>query len=80
VVSQTVPTAVNLSFLRRSRYFFKYLLNYTYEAEWAPLLTHCSSQTLLAPEIEPGTSESVARNSDHQATEVVSNENNMMRL
>jgi hypothetical protein len=34
-------------------------------AEWTPFQTHCYSEIMAAPEIEPGTSESVARKSDH---------------
>jgi hypothetical protein len=53
------PTAVNLSFLDRSRYFFfKDLLISAHEAEWTPFQTHCYSENLASPGIEP-------RNSDH---------------
>jgi hypothetical protein len=34
-------------------------------AEWTPSQTHCYSENLVAPGIEPGTSELAARNSDH---------------
>jgi hypothetical protein len=65
-------TAVNISFLDRSRYFsFKYLLIYAHETEWTPFHIHCYSENLVAPGIEPGTSVSEARNSDHETTEVV---------
>jgi hypothetical protein len=51
------PTAVNLSFLDRSRYFsFMQLLIYPHEAEWTPFQTHCHSENLVAPGIEPGAS------------------------
>jgi hypothetical protein len=40
-------------------------------AEWTPFQTHCYVENLVAPEIEPGTSRSVAKNSDHQTTEAV---------
>jgi hypothetical protein len=64
--------AVNFSFLDRSRYFsFKQLLNYPREAEWTPFQTYYFSENLVAPGIEPGTSGSVARNSDHKTTEAV---------
>jgi hypothetical protein len=67
-----VPTAVNLNFIDRSCYFsFKYPLSYPHEAEWTPFQTHCFSENLIDPEIEPGTSGPVARNSDHETTEVV---------
>jgi hypothetical protein len=50
----------------RSRYSsFKYVLIYAHEAEWTPFQTHCYAENLVAPEIEPGTSEFAARNSDH---------------
>jgi hypothetical protein len=59
-------TAVNLSFLDRSRYFsFKKLLIYPHEAERTPFQTHYYSENLVAPGIEPGTSGSVARKADH---------------
>jgi hypothetical protein len=65
VVSATDPPAVNSVFLTGAATFsFKYLLNYPHEAEWTPLQTHYS-ENVVAPLIEPGTSGSVARNSDH---------------
>jgi hypothetical protein len=56
------PTAVNLSFLDRSRdlFSFKQLLVYPHEAEWASFQTHLYSENLGAPGIEPGTSVSTA--------------------
>jgi hypothetical protein len=61
-----VPTAVNLSFLDRSRYFsFNYLLSYKHEAEWTPFQNHYFTETLVELGIEPGTAETVARNSAH---------------
>jgi hypothetical protein len=48
-------TAVNLSFLDRSRYFsFKWLLIYPHEAEWTPFQPHCYAENLVAQGIEPG--------------------------
>jgi hypothetical protein len=41
----------------------------THEAEWTPFQNHYFSENVVAPEIELGISESVARNSDHQTTE-----------
>jgi hypothetical protein len=38
---------------------------YHHEAEWTPFQTHYSSENLIAPGIELGTSGSVIRNSDH---------------
>jgi hypothetical protein len=49
----------------------KYLLNYPHEAEWTPFQTNYFSENLVAPGIEPGTSESVATSSDHQTIEAV---------
>jgi hypothetical protein len=70
--AQRIPTAVNFGFLDRSRYFsFKLLLIYPHEAEWSPFHTHYFSENLVAPGIEPGTSGSVARNSDHFSTNSV---------
>jgi hypothetical protein len=43
----------------------KQLLNCTIEAEWTPFQTHYFSEKLVMLGIEPGTSGSVARNSDH---------------
>jgi hypothetical protein len=60
------PTAVNLGFLDRSRYFsLKLLLKYPQDAEWTPFQTPYFSGNLIASEIESGTSGSVANNSDH---------------
>jgi hypothetical protein len=44
---------------------FMWLLNYPYAAEWIPFQAHYFSGNLVAPGIEPGTSVSVARNSEH---------------
>jgi hypothetical protein len=41
------------------------VLTSTHEAEWTPFQTHCLSENLEVPGIEPRTSGSVARNSDH---------------
>jgi hypothetical protein len=35
------------------------------KAEWTPFQTHCYSENLVAPGIEPGTSGLAARNSDY---------------
>jgi hypothetical protein len=43
----------------------KPLLNYPYEDEWTPFQTHYFSENLVVPGIEPGTSASLAKNSDH---------------
>jgi hypothetical protein len=66
-------TAVNHSFLDRSRYFcFKYLFIYAHETEWTPFQTPRYSENLLAPGIELGTTGSAAMNSDHETIETVS--------
>jgi hypothetical protein len=52
---------------------FQQLLNYPHEAEWTPFQIHYISENLVAPRVEPGTSGSVVRNSDHQTTEAVGN-------
>jgi hypothetical protein len=44
---------------------FKQLLNYPHEAEWTPFQTQHFLENLVVLGIEPGTSGSVARNSDH---------------
>jgi hypothetical protein len=54
---QWIPTVVNLGFLDRSRYFF--LRVAPQEAEWTPFQTHCFSENLEAPGIEPRTSGSL---------------------
>jgi hypothetical protein len=36
---------------------------------WTPFQTHCFSENLVVSGVEPGTSESAARNSDHYTTE-----------
>jgi hypothetical protein len=53
--------AVNLGFLDRSRYFF---IQVAHETEWTPFQTPYFSENLEGPGIEPGSSGSVARNSD----------------
>jgi hypothetical protein len=59
-------TAVNLSFLDRSRYFLSSSSSFILtRAGWTPFQTHCHSENLAAPEIETGTSGSAARKSDH---------------
>jgi hypothetical protein len=44
---------------------FKQLFNCTHEAEWTPFQTHYFSENLVVPAIEPGSSGSVARDSEH---------------
>jgi hypothetical protein len=64
------PTVVNLSYLDRNHQFsFKQLLICQHEAEWTPFQTHCYSENLVAPGIEPRTSGLAARKSDHLTTE-----------
>jgi hypothetical protein len=75
VVSATDPPAVNLGFLDPE----PLLVNSsgssvnTQGVEWTPFQTHYLSENLVAPGIEPVTSGSVARNSDHYTTETVVN-------
>jgi hypothetical protein len=72
VSAAELPTAVNPSFLDRSRYFsFKYLLIYPDEAEWTPFQNHCYAENFVVPGIEPRTSVLEARNSDQYITEAV---------
>jgi hypothetical protein len=60
-------TVVNPSFVDQSRYFSsKQLLIYPHEAEWTPYQTHCYTENLVAPGIEPRTSGSAVRSSDHR--------------
>jgi hypothetical protein len=49
----------------------KQFLSYPHEAEWTPFQTHYFSEKLVTPEIEPRTSGSVTRISDHYTTEAV---------
>ena len=56
--------AVNLCFLNLEPLLF-FIQVAPHEAEWTPFQTHYYSEKLVAPGIEPGTSVSVARNSDH---------------
>jgi hypothetical protein len=66
------PTIINLSFLDRSRYFSLSISSFILtRAEWTPFQTHCYSENLVAPEIECGTSGSLARKSDYYTTEAV---------
>jgi hypothetical protein len=54
VVSITDPYGSILGFLDLAATFSsKYFLNCTHEAEWASFQTHCFSENLVAPEIEP---------------------------
>jgi hypothetical protein len=62
MVSMTDPYGRILGFLDRSRYYFFQVAPQLYsEAEW----TRSRPTFFLVPGIEPGTSGSVARNSDH---------------
>jgi hypothetical protein len=55
----------NLNFLSSSSIFI------LTRAEWTPFETDCYSENLVDPGVEPGTSASAARNSDHETTEAV---------
>jgi hypothetical protein len=51
------PTAVNLSFLDQSRYFLSSISSFILtRADWTPFQTHCYSENIAAPGIDPGTS------------------------
>jgi hypothetical protein len=66
VVSATDPHDRVLGFSDRSHYcFFQVALQLYSEAEWTPFQTHYFSENLVALGIEPETSGSVVRNSDH---------------
>jgi hypothetical protein len=62
--TQRNPAFVNPGFLDRIRYFLEIAPQLS-SSEWTPFQTHYFSENLVAPEIEPGISGSVARNSDH---------------
>jgi hypothetical protein len=60
------PMAVNLSFLDRSRYFsFKHLFIYPHKGWVNPVPDPLLLRKVAAPGIEPWTSGSAARKSDH---------------
>jgi hypothetical protein len=63
VVSVAKPHGRNFNFLDQSRCYI--FLNCPHEAVWTAFQTHCCSENLAEPGIEPGTPISVARNSDH---------------
>ena len=75
--AQRVPTAVNLCFLDLEPLLFFYSSSSSVDLtrlsrpRYRPTTTH---KNLVAPGIEPETSVSVARNSDHQTTEAVGRE------
>jgi hypothetical protein len=62
--SRTTARTEPLLFLSNSNTFILTRL-------WTPLQNHCYSENLVASRIEPGTSATVARNSDHQTTDAV---------
>jgi hypothetical protein len=79
--AQQIPTAVNLGFLDRISYFFIQVVSqFSHEAEWTPFQTPYFSENLIGPEIEPRTSGSVARNSDHYTTTEAVNPTEYMRF
>jgi hypothetical protein len=64
--AQQIPTAVNLGFIDRSRYFFIQLAPQLSSRGWVgPFQIPYFSENLVGPGIETGTSGSVARNFDH---------------
>jgi hypothetical protein len=48
--------------------FFFSCRSFDQVTEWTPFLIHCYSKYMVALGIEPGTSGSAARNSDHKTT------------
>ena len=66
-LAQRVPTAVKSLFSEpgAATFYSSSSSIWPHEAEWTPFQTHYYSENLVAPGIEPGTSVSVARNSDH---------------
>jgi hypothetical protein len=63
--AQRIPTAVNLGFLDPRRYFFFQVARHlSSRGSLDPIQTLYFSEDLVASGIEPGTSGSVARNSD----------------
>jgi hypothetical protein len=68
VVSTTDPYGLYLGFLTRSRYFFFQVAPQLYSRGSGPRsrpTTTTTTTSLVAPGIEPETSGSVARSSDH---------------
>jgi hypothetical protein len=65
--ARTVAVQLLLSEQRRKHNFLVLFAgrNYPQEAEWTPFQTHYFSENLVAQGIEPKTSGSLARNSDH---------------
>jgi hypothetical protein len=71
-IVERIPTANNLGFLDRTRYFsFKCHLIYCHEAEWTPLQTHYFSENLVALGIEQGNSGCAVRKADYWTTAAV---------
>jgi hypothetical protein len=68
--AQRIFTAINLGFLDRSRHFAIHLdLHLSSRGSVATFQTYYFSENLVAPGIDPETTGSVARNSDHWNTE-----------
>jgi hypothetical protein len=65
VVSATDPHGRILGFLDRSRYYFFQVAPQLYWRGWVDPVTHYFWKNLAVPGNEPGTSGSVARNSNH---------------
>jgi hypothetical protein len=60
---QQIPTAVNIGFLDRSRYFFIQVApQFYHEAEWTPFQNPYLAENMVGPGIEPGICGYVARN------------------
>jgi hypothetical protein len=67
VVSAAEPPRplISVFWTADATFSFKYLLIYSVEAEWSSLHTRYYSEKLISQGNEPGTSGTVARNSDH---------------
>jgi hypothetical protein len=67
VVSAADPLRSLISvFKTRAATFLSSSCSFTLtRAEWIPFQTHCSSENLVAPGIDPGISGLAARNSDY---------------
>jgi hypothetical protein len=64
-IERRVPTTGTATFS------FRWLLSFLHEAEWTPFQIHYFSGNLVAPVIEPRTSESIAKNFAHWNIEAV---------
>jgi hypothetical protein len=66
--AEPARSLISVFWIRATTFSFKWLLIYAHKAEWTPFQTHCYSENLVTPGIEPGIPVYAARNSDHQTT------------